>query len=327
MNSTSDDSAAQGNGDNSTADLDPSTHFAFEHKIFLVDGARFVPSGQEREPALRVQVGELEASIPIDSLSLEFEIEDDSPDGKMLETVKKGLRYVKDIRPGDTIPRELLDGSASWSIEDKHRELAKNKLLIQVALWVSGRETTALDEAQVKRAMADKQTTDRIDQGLEELADQLGMGKDRVKEVRDLIDRVARELAYVEALRERFQHAHAIQTKLNQVHQMHGTDRQFTGEIQRVKALMEPPIKDFSLNFDQVDAQTGEIVNVLKTYDKQITFIREMRDELHQKLMIWEEIIQRWDMDLSHKSKAIREAVQATYRFVAYHFPQAQDWM
>jgi len=205
--------------------------------------------------------------------------------------------------------------------------LAKNKLLIQVALWVSGRETTALDEAQVKRAMADKQTTDRIDQGLEELADQLGMGKDRVKEVRDLIDRVARELAYVEALRERFQHAHAIQTKLNQVHQMHGTDRQFTGEIQRVKALMEPPIKDFSLNFDQVDAQTGEIVNVLKTYDKQITFIREMRDELHQKLMIWEEIIQRWDMDLSHKSKAIREAVQATYRFVAYHFPQAQDWM
>ena len=35
----------------------------------------------------------------------------------MLKPVAQGLKYVKDIRPGDTIPRELLDGTASWSID------------------------------------------------------------------------------------------------------------------------------------------------------------------------------------------------------------------
>ena len=58
---------------------------------------------------------------------------------------------------------------------------------------------------------------------------------------------------------------------------------------------------------------------MLKTYN-QITFIREMRDDLHQKLMIWEEIIAKWEIDMSQKSKGIREAVRSTYRFVAYNF-------
>ena len=83
----------------------------------------------------------------------------------------------------------------------------------------------------------------------------------------------------------------------------------------------------FYFLFDQVDAQTGEILTVLRSYDKQISFIREMRDELHRQIMVWDEIIEVWEIDLSSRSKAIREAVQATYRFVAYHFPQAQDWM
>ncbi len=307
--------------------LDPTTHFAFEHRIFNVPGARFGLAGQDRVPSLRVKVGELEAAIPLDSLCAEFNIDEDSQDGRLLGTVIKGLKYVKDIRPGDTIPRELLDGTASWSIEDKHREIAQNRLMVCVALWVSGKDMVTMDESRLQAALADPKTKERIQKGTEEIAVRLGMGKERKQEVLDLIDRIARELAYIEALRERFQLAHQIQTKLSQVIALHRNDRQFITEVQRVKTLMDPPIQEFVFIFDQVDAQTGEIVNVLKTYDKQITFIREMRDDLHQKLMIWEEIIQKWDIDMSQKSKGIREAVQATYRFVAYNFPQSQDWM
>jgi len=100
---------------------DPSTHFIFEHKIFSVPGARFALTGPDRIPALRVDVGEHEASIPLDSLCQEFKIDPNSQDGELLEQVRDGLRYVRDIRPGDTIPRELLDGSASWSVDEEHK--------------------------------------------------------------------------------------------------------------------------------------------------------------------------------------------------------------
>ena len=306
--------------------LDPSTHFAFEHKIFKVNGAHFKLTGQDRIPALRVKVGDLEASVPLESLCTEFGIEEDSQDGKLLVTVRKGLNYVKDIRPGDTIPRELLDGSASWSIEEKHLERAKNRLMAQIAKWVSG-ENVSMEESDIQAELAKSETKARIQNGVADIAEKLGLGKERKQEVLDLVDRVARELAYIEALRDRFAHASAIQTKLLQVIALHRGDRQFTSEVQRVRTLMEPPIRDFSFIFDQVDAQTGEILTVLRSYDKQINFIREMRDELHKKIMIWDEVIETWELDLSTRSKGIREAVQSTYRFVAYNFPQAQDWM
>ena len=305
---------------------DSSTHFAFQHRIFKVKGAYFLLDGRDKNPALHVMIGDLQASIPIDSLCVEFDIDEDSEDGKLLETVRRGLNYVKDIRPGDSIPSELLDGSASWSIEEKHLERAKNRLMVQIAHWVSG-DNGSMVESDIQAELAKPETKERIQSGISDIAERLGFGKERKEEVVGLVDKIARELAYIEALRDRFTAASAIQVKLSQVSALHRGDRDFTSEVQRVRTLIDPPIRAFNFSFDQVDAQTGEILTVLRSYDKQISFIREMRDELHKQIMIWDEIIGIWDIDLSSRSKAIREAVQSTYRFVAYHFPQSQDWM
>ena len=89
---------------------------------------------------------------------------------------------------------------------------------------------------------------------------------------------------------------------------------------------MVPPIRDFSTIFDQVDAEMGEIVRMIRSFDKTILFLREMRDELHQKLMIWDEIIDEWENKPGHRAKAMRPLTQNTYRFVARNFPQSQDW-
>lgn len=273
-----------------------------------------------------MKVGDLEASIPLDSLSNELGIESDSDDGKLLEVVIKSLRFVKDIRPADTIPREILDGTASWSVEDRHREIARNRLMAQIAFWLTGDEDVITDHSELQDIVNGPDMKDRINKGVEGIAERLGMGKGRRQEVIDLIERLARELAYIEALRESFMRAHAIQSKLATVQVMYRGDRQFTDEVQRAKILIEKPINDFSLLFDQVDGQTGEILTLLKSYDQQITFICEMRDELHQNLMIWEEIIEQWDINLNERSKQARAVVQSTYRFVASNFPQVQDW-
>jgi hypothetical protein len=305
---------------------DPSTHFAFEHKIFQVKDARFALTGPDRLPALRINVGDHEASIPLESLCQEFDIDPESPDGQMLNQVAEGLKFVKDIRPGDTIPRELLDGTASWTIDDKHRVIAKNKVMVAVAMWVNGDGKTKLTPTQIAAMLAKPDTKTQIETGLDKISLALGMGRGKRQEVLDLIDRLARELAYIEGLRDRYAHASAIVGKLKEVAGLYGTDRIFIDEINRVKVLMRPPIKDFRQIFAQVDGQTDDVVAMLKAFNRQLVYIRDMRDELHQKMLIWDEAIEHWEIDLSYKSKASREAVQFTYRFVAHNFPQSTDW-
>ena len=306
--------------------LDSSTHFAFEHKIFQVKDARFALTGPDRIPALRINVGEHEASIPLESVCQEFAIDPESPDGQMLDQVALGLKFVKDIRPGDTIPRELLDGSASWTVDDRHRVIAKNKVMAAVAVWVSGAEKGKLSAAMITALLAKPETKTQIEKGLDKISLALGMGKGKRKDVLDLIDRLARELAYIEGLRDRYAHATAIVGKLAEVGGLYSTDRMFIDEINRVKVLIRPPIKDFRQIFAQVDGQTDDVVAMLKAFSRQLIYIREMRDELHQKMLIWDEAIEHWEIDLSYKSKASREAVQFTYRFVAHNFPQSTDW-
>ncbi|MGG2362419.1 hypothetical protein ACE4Z5_26130, partial [Salmonella enterica] len=88
-----------------------------------IEGARFTRSAASDEPSFVLPLGGIEVTVPVDKLCAEFDIAADSADGQLLHVVAKGLNYVKRIRPGDSIPRELLDGSASWSVDDRHLQI------------------------------------------------------------------------------------------------------------------------------------------------------------------------------------------------------------
>ena len=306
---------------------DPSTHFVFEHRVFRLPDARFELSGRERGPVLRVKLGELEAVVPIDDVTSEFGIKPDSTDGRLLVQVGQALRFVKDIRPGDSIPSELLDGTASWRVHEHHREIAKNRLMIQVATWLGGEESIVLDLRELRRMAVDASVQERVRDGVTRLADALGLGVDRRDEVLDMIDRFARELCYIEALRDRYSLAAGIVDKLLKVERLYRDEKHLAEEVRRARILMRPAVQSFTGLFDQVDAQTAEIVGVLKSYDAMVKFVREMRDALHQRLVVWEDIIPVWEIDLRHRNETIREAVRATYRFVSFNFPQTHDWL
>ncbi|EDP64401.1 hypothetical protein BAL199_09268 [alpha proteobacterium BAL199] len=307
--------------------LDPSTHFIFQHRIFKLPDARFEVSGRDRAPVLRVKLGELDAVIPIDDVSSEFGIKPDAQDGKLLVQVAQGLRFIRDIRPGDSIPSELLDGTASWRVEDHHREIAKNRLMMQVATWLGGSESVVLDLRELRRMSVDASIQDKIREGITQIAGTLGLGANRRDEVLDMIDRFARELCYIEALRDRYNLAGSIGDKLGRVAKLYRDEKQFHEEVRRAQILFRPAVSGFTGLFDQVDAQTSEIIAVLKGYDSMVKFVREMRDELHQRLIIWDTIIPAWNVNLERRHDEIREAVRATYRFVAFHFPQTHDWL
>jgi len=308
------------------SELSQPTHFNFEHKIFAVEGVRFALSKSDHEPILLLDVGEHEAAVTFDAILQEFNIAPGSPDGLLLEQVKSGLKYVKDIRPGDTIPQELLDGSASWSIDDSHKIRALNKIKMRIAILGSPSGGIKAIPQDIAKFLEEPETKMWLESGLDRVGLELGLGEGRAPSVTSLVDQIGRELAYIEALRDRYRRATEILAKLRRVAELHKSERHFIDEIQRCEILIGPPVKDFRGVFDAVDKRSGKVVELLQSIDSGAIFIRECRDELHQKMLIWDELIEKWSFDLFAKSKANREAVQFTYRFVSHNFPQSVDW-
>ncbi|HEX2113273.1 MAG TPA: hypothetical protein VHM01_02610 [Alphaproteobacteria bacterium] len=304
---------------------DRSTHFAFTHKVFGIKDAVFKLSSTE-EPLFHVDLGDLKCGISLTSLRNEFSIKRDSDDGKLLALIEKALRYVKEIRPGDSIPKELLDGSCSWSVEDRHRKLAHNRMTVQLASWLSGGEADIADATKLEKIAGDPETKQRVQKAFAEAAEKIGLGRERASEVIDRFETLARELAYIEALRERFQHVRMIMVRLAEMSQIYKPERAIMEELVRVQMLMRNPDGEFQNDFGLIDAHTCEIVNMLKKIDMQIAFIRSNRDDLHYKLMKWDDLIAKWASTKIEKSEALENLMRATYRFVAQHYPQRSNW-
>src|SRR5471030_1805855 len=167
------------------------TTFSFQNKIFSLEGGYFSMTRDSKEPVFHVKLGDLSAVLPLPTLREEFNIATDSPDGKLLGIVEKSLRFVKEIYPHDSIPRELLDGSASWSVEDRHRLIAQSRLAIQVSTWLSGEATVIGDVAQLQQLADDPATKLRVQNAIGEIAEKLGLGREGRQQVMDKIDQFA----------------------------------------------------------------------------------------------------------------------------------------
>lgn len=319
-------SMASQNPDSSDVSGDRSTHFIFQHKVFGLAGAHFSLTHDSREPVFHVQLGELTAALPLPTLRDEFSIATDSPDGKLIGIVEDSLRYVKEIWPNDSIPNELLDGSASWAVEERHRAIARARLAVQLSSWLAGEEVVISDLAKLEQLAEDPGTKQRMQNAIGELAEKLGYGRDNRQRVVDQIEQFARELSYIEALRELAGQAKLIYAKLNKLSKLYSRERSVTEEIVRILQLMRGPLAELDGQFGLVDAQTSEIMNILRKYDAQVAFVRETRDELHFRLRDWDEMIKKWqEMEMVRSSEA-EALIKESYRFVAYHFPQHQSW-
>src|SRR5260221_12543660 len=159
-----------------------STNFLFENKVFSVEHGFFSMTRDTKEPVLNVMLGELQATLPLASLRSEFNIAPESSDGRLLNLIEASLRYVKEIRPNDSIPRELLDGSASWTVEERHRTIAQSRLIVQLSSWLTGEEMIISDIAQLEQIAEDPGTKQRVQNAIGGIADKIGNGQARSTE-------------------------------------------------------------------------------------------------------------------------------------------------
>jgi hypothetical protein len=291
-----------------------------------VQGARFALTPDTQEAALYVLLGDLQAALLLPTLRYEFGIKPDSQDGELLSMVERSLRFVKEIRPNDSVPLEILDGSASWQVEERHRMIAKWRLSLQIASWLTGEESVVVDLAALEQLVEDPLTKQKVDKAFGEIAEKLGIGRERKSDVVDRIDDFARELSYIEALREQYGLVLEVIRKLGEFVRTYKNDRMMTQEISRVRTLLMRPQSEFDSLFAQCDAMTGEILSVLRKFEAQVEFVRDMRDDLHSRLMKWDEVIAQWrGLDVV-KGENQENAIKAMYRFTARNYPQRQDW-
>lgn len=298
----------------------PVQSFNFESKVFGMPEARFVLA-RDGQATLRMIVGTMQASLPLNTIVSSFEISD--ADKELLAIVAKSLKYVKEIRPGDSIPSEILDGSASWAIDERHSDVARKRLTVQLVGWFTGEPVETLDTEQLAKLAEDTKVTARVNDAYQKAATSIGTDKDGVLQ---RIETLVRELGYIEALRERFFRVRKLDQTMGALATYFNGDATTMESIQRIRALMRKPLTRFQTIFDQVDAMTGEVLSALKNVGAQIDFIRKCRDELWDHYMSWESIIDDMQgLDLE-RNPACANFIRKVYQFVATRYPQGVSW-
>ena len=302
------------------------TDFNFRHKLFQAEGACFSYAPGTKEPHLYVQMGENTAALTFKAIRANFGIDEDSEDSRLLDLVTSSLKFVKRIRPGDSIPNEVLDGTASWSVEDRHRQLVEIRLTVALAQWITGEHDGTIDNALLIKLAEDPDTKKRAQEGIDKIAEAMKLGKNKRKMVIDIISQLTDELSYIEALKEHFSKIKLVAVKLKKARSKMNEDQGLCDDIDRILTLIAGPISEYQSCFKSLESHTGDILNLVKSSKLQIQKIRETRDNLRSYFMEWEDIAQKWAVQTIDANCGLEALVRDTYRFVATNFPLTRTW-
>ena len=299
----------------------------FEHPFFTLDpNCLFRLREDDDTPVMALCLGDSEVTLAFPGICREFGLAEDSHDGRMLDKVGKGLRYVSVLRVGDPLPAEMVTGAASWEASDRHRKLARDRLTMQLVSWLTGDEFVLTDADQLTQIVDDPSTRDKVNQAFAEAADALGWPREERERVVDLVESLAAELAYVEALRQAHGQIQAMRDRFLLLRRRCGKDTKILDSLTAIIRMTLPACREFDQAFDNLDAQTGEIMAVLKNVDAHIGHIREGRDDLHRQIAPWQPFVQHWAEASMRPSRELETLVGDTYRFLARRYPQEKTW-
>ncbi|MBL8808142.1 MAG: hypothetical protein JNN22_14955 [Rhodospirillales bacterium] len=301
--------------------------FEFAHKVFKVDKGVFRIDPTDDKPVYCVDLGDVRASLTFATLKNSFGIEAGHPDAEMLEEVKRALAVVPQIRPGDSIPSELLDGTASWKVDDRHRTVARGRIWFALVAWVAGEKPNAKVDMQAFAQLAQSpEARQRVQSAFGQLAEKLGYPPERRADVVEQVERLIDEVSYIEALRERVGLARGVIGTLKRLRQAYRRERTLAEEVERTILLGERPVAALEQLLGAVDTRLADTLSVLRELPQQIDFIRKTRDAIHARMLKWDAVVALWEGENGAPGEETHRRVRETYRFVARHFPIASSW-
>jgi hypothetical protein len=304
-------------------------HCTLTHRVFASFGEPlFRRSETDGTPVMVVKLGEKEAAIPLRSLQREFGIPDDTVDGRMLGLIAQSLDFVAGLRIGDPLPAEVLSGEASWEPAELHLQIANARLQWQLVAWLNsgtGGDTPNLDADALLQVADDPARKQQVQHAFAKAAEALGL--ESREAVIQLVEDLARELAYIEALRDRLlRRVQAMAEKLNRMAQAYRGDGSHLETLTQVRRLTGAALKQIGHRFEELDAQTGEVMAALRNTDSQRTFIRSNRDWLYRTLRAWQSLLQEWDAAGIGFDEGILMLLNRSYQFLAPRFMPVTEW-
>lgn len=300
--------------------------FDFESKLFTIEGAYFALGTGDREPSYYVKIGDLDAALSLRALPNAFSLT--SHDKELLDVVARSLRHVREIRPGDSIPSEILNGTASWSVEEKHRTIARNRLTVSVAFWASGRKADMPSAEQCEELVRDEQISTAFAEGCTKLIEHIGSPEgDGTAAVKKRLGQLGNEFSYIEALRARYHRVFNVAGVVNRLATHFRQDPPVVQTIARVTSLMTRPMSRFRTMFSELDQGVSEpIVCLAKRFDETVELIRTYRDELHESLFAWEPLAERCSQAVIERSPECETLLKDIYALLASEYGAAQSW-
>ena len=309
-------------------DADTEGTIYFEHKFFKSFQDLYFRKTDAGEPVAVVTLSKNnEAVLLFDGIRKEFNIAKDSHDDDMLNKVSECLDFVKGIRIGDKLPTEVTTGEPSWTPSEKHFLIAKQRLTLQLVTWMTGDEHIFSTTEEIMMLANDPQTKKNINLAFAEAAEELGLGRDQRDQVIAQIESLAKQLAYVEAMRDIFNDVKRVDEKIQGLRPLFGTDRAMVDTADQVARLAQRCLRSFEEQFETIDAQTGEVMAMLKNIGNQLEYIHKCRDELFKRLHPWEEIIRKWKTVYIVKSEENIMRLREIYQFLAPRFMAVNDWV
>ena len=305
-------------------------HCRLNHRLFSRFGdPLFRRAETDGTPVMVVLLGEREAALPLRALQREFDIADDSEDGRMLALIAASLDFVSSLRLGDALPAEVLSGEASWEPSAQHLRLANARLRLQLAAWLragTGEDHSALDPRALMAAADDPAVGQAVQEACRRAAEELKLpGADAVA---PMLEALAQELAYVEALRDRLlQPVQGVASKLTRMAQGWRGDAAQLEKLTQVRRLNMVALRRIGSRFEELDAQTGEVLAALRNLESQRTFIRSNRDWLYRTLRAWQPLLLEWDNVGFTFDDSVRLALEHAYRFLAPRFMPVTEWL
>jgi plasmid stabilization system protein ParE len=299
----------------------------FEHKFFGSFDDLYFRLTDTGEAVAVLKLAANEAILGFDGIKREFMLKPDSADAKMLEKVAEGLQFVRGLRPGESLPKEVTTREASWDPTERHRRIARQRLTMQLVTWLTGNEHIFTSSEELMQVADDPQVKKNINLAFAEAAEELGLGRERREEVVQYIESLAKELAYIECERDFFAEICKIDEKVQTLRRIYSADRSMIDTTDQVARLSQRALKVFRDYFEQVDAQTGEILSMLKNIDNQIDYIRTVRDEVHRRQLPWEDFVPIWKSLYAVRSDENTNRIRDLYQFLAPRFMQVNEWV
>ncbi len=306
------------------------THFMFESRVFQAPGANFKlieQLGGPKEPMYAVAMNDGEALLTLKQLRANFNIQPGSHDDQLIERAEQGLRYVPDIRPGDAIPNEILDGTASWTVGRKHKRIARERIQIQLINWMGGKPMEFAGPDELKAFLEVPSVKKQLRDAFQKAAVTLGFKATDSEAVIDRIETLARELCYIEALRERCEQVKRIREMVDLFIKQYANDARAVDELGRCKKLMIDGVREMFTPLALLDVKITDVMNALQTVDELIGTVRTTRDTVHFILMEWDPIIALWQPLEAVRSKAADKAINSLYKLLAKRFRPSKSLM